>query len=351
MTIIVTRIGKGSSLSYEEMDSNFTNLNTDKLEVNSPASDIANTPAGSISATTVQAALNELDTDKAPIASPVFTGTVTSPTNYNVSGSYGALQVSGVDTMRFGSDVSGQLAGGRNRFINSNFKINQGGVSGTVVLTAGQYGHDGWKAGAAGCTYTFATVSNVTTVTISSGSLIQVVDGAFIQTGLYTVSWSGTSQCKFWTNSFTTSPHTGTLVGGTNAPMEFSTGTLILPQIEFGSIASAREFRDDELARCMYYHEQTLGFGFSKIVYVLNTGTIQGFSFMTPKRVAPTVTIYTRNGVINLVTNTSNGADAGGAGCVASGITTYGVFAITDAASPFGGISSVDFLYTASARL
>ena len=34
------------------------------------AGSIVNTPAGSIAATTVQAALNELDTEKAPLASP-----------------------------------------------------------------------------------------------------------------------------------------------------------------------------------------------------------------------------------------------------------------------------------------
>lgn len=38
------------------------------------ATAISNTPAGGISATTVQAAINELDNEKAPKASPVFTG-------------------------------------------------------------------------------------------------------------------------------------------------------------------------------------------------------------------------------------------------------------------------------------
>jgi hypothetical protein len=39
------------------------------------ASAISNVPAGGIAATTVQAAINELDTEKAPLASPSFTGT------------------------------------------------------------------------------------------------------------------------------------------------------------------------------------------------------------------------------------------------------------------------------------
>lgn len=44
------------------------------------ASNVANTPAGGIAATTVQAALNELDAEKASLASPAFTGTPTVPT-------------------------------------------------------------------------------------------------------------------------------------------------------------------------------------------------------------------------------------------------------------------------------
>ena len=41
------------------------------------ASEVVNTPAGDIAATTVQTAINELDTEKAPKASPVHTGTTT----------------------------------------------------------------------------------------------------------------------------------------------------------------------------------------------------------------------------------------------------------------------------------
>lgn len=36
MTTITTRAGKGSSLSWNEVDTNFTNLNKDKAEINSP---------------------------------------------------------------------------------------------------------------------------------------------------------------------------------------------------------------------------------------------------------------------------------------------------------------------------
>lgn len=44
------------------------------------AANVVNTPAGGIAAATVQAAINELDTEKAPLASPTFTGTPAAPT-------------------------------------------------------------------------------------------------------------------------------------------------------------------------------------------------------------------------------------------------------------------------------
>lgn len=61
MSIIVTRSGKGSTLSWLEMDTNLTNLNNDKLEAGSPASNITVTPVGGLTSTDVQAALGELD--------------------------------------------------------------------------------------------------------------------------------------------------------------------------------------------------------------------------------------------------------------------------------------------------
>lgn len=58
------------------------------------ASEVVNTPAGTIAATDVQTALNELDTEKAPKANPVFTGTVNlgGDTNYiNIADSDGGI--------------------------------------------------------------------------------------------------------------------------------------------------------------------------------------------------------------------------------------------------------------------
>lgn len=61
------------------MDANLT-AHTGAAAGAHAATAISNTPAGAIAATTVQAAINELDTEKAPIASPTFTGVPAAPT-------------------------------------------------------------------------------------------------------------------------------------------------------------------------------------------------------------------------------------------------------------------------------
>ena len=149
------------------------------------------------------------------------------------------------------------LTPNKNVIINGNFSINQRVVSGTVVLTAGSYGHDRWKAGASGCTYTFATSNNITTLTISAGSLIQVIEGNNLVSDTYCLSWSGTAQGKIGAGSYGASGITGSATGGTNLNIEFGTGTLSLVQLEKNLAPTPFEHRffADELRLCQRYYE------------------------------------------------------------------------------------------------
>lgn len=150
----------------------------------------------------------------------------------------------------------GQLAGFRNAIINGNFSVNQRGVSGTVTLAAGARGHDRWKAGAAGCTYTYATAGGVTTLTISAGSLQQVIKGSNLRTGTYVVSWSGTAQGKVAGGAYAASGFTVAATVGTNLTLEFGTGTLSLVQCEPGTVATPFEWREAiEESLCWPYFE------------------------------------------------------------------------------------------------
>ena len=153
------------------------------------------------------------------------------------------------------SQINGGPIGVINAIINGNFQVNQRGVSGTVTLAAGAYGHDRWKAGASGCTYTFATSNNVTTLTITAGSLIQVIEGINLYSGTYALSWSGTAQGKIGAGSYSGSGVTGSVTGGTNLNIEFNTGTLSLVQFEPGTEVSPFERRDygRELVMCQRY--------------------------------------------------------------------------------------------------
>lgn len=147
----------------------------------------------------------------------------------------------------------------RNRVINGNFAVNQRAVSGTVSLSAGAYGHDRWKAGAGGCSYTFTTSGLDTTITITSGTLCQVIEGSFVEGGVYRASWSGTAQARVYQGSpagaYAASPFTtGSLTAATDTTIEFGTGTVTRVQVEPGSVATAFERRDDELHRCWSYY-------------------------------------------------------------------------------------------------
>ena len=199
------------------------------------------------------------------------------------------------------------LAGLRNRLINGGFSVNQRAVSGTVTLAAGAYGHDRWKAGASGCTYTFATSANVTTLTISAGSLIQVIEGINLETGTYCLSWSGTATAKIGAGSLSASGVTGSITGGTNTNIEISTGTVSKVQLELSPIPTTFEQRPYgmELALCQRYYEKSYDTGVAP-GSVTNNGTINWnantyggtsyFRIVVPyavnKRTAATVTLY-----------------------------------------------------------
>ncbi|WPM80921.1 hypothetical protein R5W60_04265 [Brucella pseudintermedia] len=148
----------------------------------------------------------------------------------------------------------------RNVLINPLFSINQRSVSGTVTLTAGNYGHDRMKAGASGCIYTFSTNNGVTTINITSGSLQQIVEASCFagRAGTYVLSWSGTAQGRIGAGSYGTSGNvSATCDGSANVTVEFSTGTLSLPQLERGYVTdfSTRHIQQDQ-AICLRYFQR-----------------------------------------------------------------------------------------------
>ena len=200
------------------------------------------------------------------------------------------------------ADLNGRLVGlsGKNKIRNGNFAINQQGVTGTVTLGAGEYGHDCWRGGSSGCSYTYATSNNVTTITIISGTLEQVIDGLDIFSGDYILSWSGTAQAQINSGGFGDSGVTETLIGGANATVEFNAGTVSLTQIEKSSHFTEFEHRPDELDLCRkrLFVPASLASTFiigARKVDATSGGSVTNATFSTslkiPKmRVLPTIT-------------------------------------------------------------
>lgn len=190
----------------------------------------------------------------------------------------------------------------KNRIINGNFNVNQRAVSGSVVLGSGVYGHDRWKAGAGGCSYTFAISNNVTTITVSAGSLVQVVEGLNLQSGTHVLSWSGTAQGQIGGGGFGASGVTGTLTGGANATIEFDIGTLSLVQLEAGSVNTDFDHRqfDVELLLCQRYYEIGVMFHGSASFQIFATMFHYLRPYVVTKRVIPTITL-TDGGAISTI--------------------------------------------------
>jgi len=76
MSTIVTRTGKGSALSYAEVDANFTNLNSDKIQSGGSASLITLTSATITALTATNAALTAIT--GSTITNPTITNYVES---------------------------------------------------------------------------------------------------------------------------------------------------------------------------------------------------------------------------------------------------------------------------------
>ena len=147
-----------------------------------------------------------------------------------------------------------------NRIINGNFAINQRTTVTNTALAAAAYGHDRWKAGAAGCTYTFTATAPDTTLTITAGTLTQIIEAGMIEGGAYTLSWTGTAQARVWqgtaTGSYAASPlTTASLAVGTNTVVEFNAGTVTRVKLESGSVATPfnRQSLAKSLADCQRY--------------------------------------------------------------------------------------------------
>ena len=175
---------------------------------------------------------------------------------------------------------------------NSGFSVNQRAYVSGTALAAGIYGHDRWKAGAGGCTYTFAAPAGpANSITITAGTLQHVVEGASVAGGNYVLSWAGTAQGRVGGAAYAASPVAVTgIAAGANTTIEFNAGTLSNVKLEAGTVATAwvAKAARDELSNCQRFYQ--IGQLFAQINNQLATGA---FNVSTPlimsMRASPTV--------------------------------------------------------------
>ena len=212
-----------------------------------------------------------------------------------------SINGSGAITYNDGSTQSNSQVGMKNRIIDGGFIINQRGYTSGTSLSAGSYGHDRWKAGSGGGTYTFTqgSLGVNTTVTITAGTLVQVIEGCNLaEGGTYVLSWTGTAQGRLNGGSYGSSGSV-TVTGwtaGTNLNVEFNTGTLGSVQLEKGSTATSFDYRSygAELALCKRYYDQQKSTSLRMYLSNGNDGTDDLFRqlsifFKEEMRAAPTV--------------------------------------------------------------
>jgi hypothetical protein len=188
--------------------------------------------------------------------------------------------------------------GFKNRIIDGGFTINQRGYVSGTSLSSGSYGHDRWKGGASGGTYTFtqASAGVNTTITITAGTIIQVIEGANLpEGGTYVLSWTGTAQGKIGAGSFGASGITGTITAGTDTNIEFNTGTCGNVQLEVGSTATSFDYRPygTELNLCYRYYYQLGGDtayqSINTVAWYTTADGVGYFSYPVTMRIPPNI--------------------------------------------------------------
>jgi hypothetical protein len=197
-----------------------------------------------------------------------------------------------------------------NLIINGGFRINQRAYTSGAAKAAGVYMHDRWKAGSGGGTYTFTQAAGpYTAVTITAGSIVQVIEAANVAGGAYTLAWEGTATAKLNGGTAAVSPITANLPANTNATVEFLTGTVGRVVVSNGTGPLQPLPITTELALCQRYYEAGAAyFGFTS--NGVNHVLYQMTNFAVAKRASPTAA-QSGSSLTNIASLTVGGVSAG----------------------------------------
>jgi hypothetical protein len=191
----------------------------------------------------------------------------------------------------------------RNTVINADFRINQRGYAGGATVGANQYTYDRWRLITQGTSLSAAADGAGLAVTVPAGGLEQVIEGALIDGGLYSVDWTGTATCTI-DGVAALKEASVTLTAGTNVSLKFFGGTLSRVLLTPGAtgVWEARPLAL-ELLLALRYFEQPSEYG------IFNGGVNSEHTqrFLVAKRSPRTVTVTSQSGSVSLVGGTTNG--------------------------------------------
>lgn len=219
------------------------------------------------------------------------------------------------------------LGGMRNLVINGNFAINQRGFVSGASLAAGAYGHDRWKAGAAGATLTYAASGPDTVVTITAGTYVQVIEGAQVEGGNNVLSWAGTAQARVNGGSYSASPLALTgLTAGANVTLEFNIGTVDKVRFERGAQPSPfprRSLAEEMLLCCRYYWLSGTQQKYGWVGVAGDNNRSWTIRYPTVMRAVPTVTTVGTGNTLGGVTWAAEADVAHGVYAAGNSVTAY----------------------------
>ena len=159
---------------------------------------------------------------------------------------------------------------------NASFFITQRVATALSGAAANTYFLDRWKSNSAGTSCTRVTAGSPSaeySINVTAGSIIQFVDLVNFFGGTYTFSHAGTGTVTIQRNGVTIATRAGAgevtftidAVGMTSLTIGMGTGTLIRPQLEYGSKATPFFSRSvsDELIQCQRFFVRLFSVGFN----------------------------------------------------------------------------------------
>lgn len=189
-----------------------------------------------------------------------------------------------------------------NLIVNGSFAINQRGyVSGTATTAAHQPTLDRWRVVVSGQNLSFTPSGAGNVITAPAGGVEQMIEGASIQGGTYTVAWTGTATCKI-NGAAVQNGSQVTLPANTDATLTFFSGTAGAVRLVPGTSAGNFFMRSfaDELALCQREY-WVLGHAVTYRGYSGSAGSqaFMNLQFPVQMRINPTITANFTGGVNN----------------------------------------------------